>query len=110
MGEKEQNMDMSEMMQKMKNMYGYDKDFTMNDYKPNKFDMMKRMNEKSYENKSYKDLTILLHRLDTDSSAKLLEALSLLTTPSQLLALTKVTDFLPNFRRKSVRWRNTLET
>merc|ERR1711915_929557 len=36
--EKEQNMDMSEMMQKMKNMYGYDKDYTMNEYKPNKFD------------------------------------------------------------------------
>merc|ERR1711915_406387 len=53
--EKEQNMDMSEMMQKMKNMYGYDKDYTMNEYKPNKFDMMKRMNEKSYEDKSYKD-------------------------------------------------------
>merc|ERR1719474_2202411 len=53
--EKEQNMGMSEMMQKMKNMYGYDKAFTMNEYKPNKFDMMKRMNEKSYENKSYKD-------------------------------------------------------
>jgi len=53
--EKKQNMDMSEMMHKMKNMYGYDKDFTMNEYKPNKFDMMKRMNEKSYEDKSYKD-------------------------------------------------------
>jgi hypothetical protein len=49
----EKNMDMSEMMQTMEKLYGNNYKMTEQDY--NKFDMMKMMNGKNYDDKDFKN-------------------------------------------------------
>merc|ERR1711892_606112 len=74
---------------------------TNQDY--NKFDMMRWQTRRTLIAKTTRTTTMLLHRPDSGSRGKLLEAPSHTrsqTTPSQLQVLTEVIDSLPSFRSK----------